>query len=96
MQGYDVADHIETSTFNISASYSEIQAHSASRRKHGSGAAATFFKSSSRAPPIHKADIIYPFQFYNMDTSCYMVQLECRRCRMDPRRFNVPISKHRY
>lgn len=73
MQGYDVADHIETSTFNISASYSEIQAHPASRRKHGSGAAVTLFKSFSAASPIHKADVIYPFQFYNMDTSCYMV-----------------------
>lgn len=73
MQGYDVADHIETSTFNISASYSELQVHPASRRKHGSGAAVTFLKSFSAESPVCKADIFYSFQLYNMDTSCYMV-----------------------
>ncbi|KFY63472.1 hypothetical protein V496_03943 [Pseudogymnoascus sp. VKM F-4515 (FW-2607)] len=52
MQGYDVADHIETSTFNISASYSEVQVHPASRRKHDSGAAVTFLKSFSAESPV--------------------------------------------
>src|SRR5690554_1243392 len=82
--------------YNFSLMPQKCKARRANYCKHGLRAAVALFKSYPTASASHQAHVFCFLQFRDMATSAHLDELQSWGGRVDPGRFNVPVSEYRY